>query len=363
VIKRTKVEKADAVVQVSDGKAEITQLSRELDEANRELENLTASLNSSQETIEDFNDREAEHDRTLAEVADNYAHLEASFHVMVKENDALKGQLEATERRSQKLQNQLIRDEQADHQRELETVGGRLSARIAELERELTSKREKCRSMKSKLRGIQKDYSTAFEKQKSSILEAENSTFSEPTEESVLNSAVVQAKAENTEQRRTIASLQDQLARVADSQNSFWQAKIATIQTEHAKQLELERQKWANSSLLSQSLDLRETKAAELAGWEDWGRGLICTFTNGQMCVEPSDRVRFILGEMIATSMTDPVVSDKLTSLRAQKALLTKQSLPPRSPQRRVTEFRQLTIVVLFCVRIQKFSPYGNGPC
>jgi predicted nucleic acid-binding Zn-ribbon protein len=298
----------------------------------------------------------------MSEIADNYSRLEASFHVMVRENNALQNQLEATDQRNQRLQKELIREEEAGHRRDLEEVTAKLTARIAELEHALTSRKEKYRFVKSKFKRIQSDFSTAFERQKSTILEAEQSTLSEPTEASVLNSRVVQAKAENTELRRTIAGLQDQLAQVADSRDAFWRAKVASIQREHAKQLDVQKQKMVNHGLLSQLVDFREANATELAGWEDWGRGLISTFTNGQLCVEPSERVRFILGEMIATSMTDPVVSDKLASLRAQKALLTTQSLPPRSIQKRVTEFRQLTLVVLFCVRIQRCSPYGNGP-
>jgi DNA repair exonuclease SbcCD ATPase subunit len=323
----------------------IKELEGDLQASKQQVTELGRSLELSAETASDLTHQEFEAEATLEE---SYEEFEAEIASLRNENESLKQTLVNRSKQSEVRDNKLLDEERRQHAIEVETVRTRLVRASEKLQNSLKKKAQRNKFLKAKIREIMGSYAAAFAQQKEafSASRKENQQLREvhAMTERRFNKDLSRLNVENQNLQAEIHESQEQFSDSARARDAFWRSKATSLEPVHE-----EKAAAAKPALLQ--VDAKSLE--RMSEWESWARGLYSSISDDDASALNSKDLRFVLSEMIVSSISHRRLVEHLKSLRAQKALLVSNADLDRMAKGTIN-CRTLQIVGMAVTRLKR---------
>ncbi|OHT02075.1 hypothetical protein TRFO_07248 [Tritrichomonas foetus] len=357
----------------------------------KENTNLKKKIEDLQEKIEDSNKRDTLHRQTLNAMNKNYYELENRITELTKQNDNLHHEIEAKAKSGDERVFKALDQERAQHAIEVENIRNRFEVINERQKEQIQKKKERVSILKKKLKEVISSFEDAFKKQKETIrvlreqLDEANERVSskDPSMDvSQLESQLHSAQSENNNLQMKIKQAKDEQSKAMAIRDTFWKAQVALVEQNSQKSFEKEKQKLleniastihceptmesiidtikGNNQILetkdfSKSVVIDTHAQKQLEEWEKWSRSLFTNVNNGEVFAHSAKELRFVLGEMILSSISHHQLVSRLESLRTQKVmLLTNRFEYKISKKKSPPEIRSLLVAAMFVVRLRR---------
>lgn len=376
-----------------------------LKKLNNENKSLKQQLIDAQQQIKDVEKRNTDRSKTLSMITDSYKGLEKFNNELLQKNRDLLSEMEKKSKLADARVFKVLDQERAQHLIEIENLQNKNNASTERFKARLEEKKKKIIALKKKLKEVINTYEDAFKQQKATIIylrkqldsSITNSNNNEIMKEvQQLTSQLKASESERQNLEMKIDQIKDENVKSQAIRDTFWKAQIAIVEQNMQQEVEKERKnvletiasqfnceptltsiinsyyfhdadnenKNKDDSGFPRNCDFKiETQAQkQLNEWEKWGRALFTNMKNGEVFMYNSNDLRFMLSEMIMSSVSQRYLLNRLESLRTQKRILLKMnsysiSISP-SDINCLPNIRSLLILSIGVVRVKKIVNY-----
>jgi DNA repair exonuclease SbcCD ATPase subunit len=323
----------------------IEELERELRVSKQQVTKLSQSLELSAEPVGSLIRQEVEATTVLAK---SYEEFEAEIASLCDENESLRRTLVDRSKQCEARDNRLLDEERRQHGVELNAVRTQLISANEKLQSSLQRKVQRNKMLKAKIREILDSYTAAFAQQKEVVaaLKEENRQLRElhTMTERRFNRHLSRLKVENQDLQCEIDELREKVSDSEKARDAFWKSKVTCLETVHEEK----------TAPAKQALLQVDAKSLEkVAEWESWARGLYSDISHDEACALNAKELRFILSEMVISSISHHRLVAHLKSLRAQKALFVSKAYLDGT-QKTAIDCRTLQIIGIAVTRLKK---------
>lgn len=351
------------------------------------IQELSAHLN-------EYENREMQNNKTMAKLKSDNKELESQMSDLRTKNSNLHDEMDTKMKNADQRIENLLKQENLQHQNEIKNIQQRFNT-MAERQNEVIEKKnQKIKTLKGRLNEVITTYESAFKKQKETIRQLREKTDQcvNKTEEVVaekdeshLQNSIAILESEKGQLEAKVDQLEAQMKEVQANRDTFWKVQIAIVENNMKDKVENEvsntlkkiashakcdptvdaivnvidkREKRDFSQILSKSINNPENRSAmkQLDEWEKWSRQLFANVNHGEVFTHNSKELRFILGEMVLSSISHHQLISRLESLRQQKIIFILGKTCPRTSDDEPPEIRSLLIFASFLVRIKSLS-------
>ena len=351
------------------------------------IQELSASLN-------EYENRENQNNKEMAKIKSDNKELESQMSDLRAKNSDLYEEMEKKMKNADQRIENLLKQENEQHQNELKNIQQRFNMMTERQNEAVEKKNQKIKTLKNRLNEVITSYESAFKKQKETIRQLREKTDQcvNKTEEVVaekdeshLANTVSILESQKGQLEAKVAQLNAQIKEVQSNRDTFWKVQIAMVENSTKETVDREvsnvlkkisshakcdptveaiinalekREKRDFSQILSKSINNPENRSAmkQLDEWEKWSRQLFANVNHGEVFTHNSRELRFILGEMVLSSISHRQLISRLESLRQQKIIFILGKTCPRTSDDEPPEIRSLLIFASFLVRVKRLS-------
>ena len=353
---------------------------------------LKKALNEYKNKVSEAEKRDSSHKQTLSAMKHNYAEVESRCSELSSQNAKLEQEMEEKVKAADARIYKVVDQERAQHAIEIENIQNRFNVLSDRLKERLNNKKQRIQTLKKKLKDVISSYEEAFRKQKSTISilreqleeQAKEANQSEISLElAQMDSQLRATQSEKNNLEMKIKQIQDDHVKAMTIRDTFWKAQIALVEQTAQKNIDNEKQsiitniaskikcnptleditkayekKFNDNSTsdFSKSVSIDTQAQKQLEEWEKWSRSLFTNVSHGEVFGHNSKELRFILGEMVLSSISNHILISRLESLRIQKIYLIsrQEKYVPRPKKKSPPEIRSLLLCSMFLIRIQR---------
>ena len=378
--------------QTLKSQATIEQLQKKTDELQaskkkltQERKKLAEQLLEARKLNEELNERESKHNKTLSTMSANYKDLEEETADLKAKNEELRNEISKRQKASDERLDKILKEERDHHQAEIKSIQQRFDTMVERQNDNLEKKNQRIKAYKKRLNEVISSYENAFKKQKDIIRLLRNKTekcvnktdeIVSSKDETLLENELSVVRSERDALKAKVSQLDSQLSKAQAVRDTFWKSQIAMVENNTKIEVEravnqtlekiaepihceptidciinaFEQRETRDFSVALNSIDTSSLK--QLEEWEKWSRQLFSNINHGEIFSHSSRELRFIIGEMALSSISNHVLISRLESLRQQKIMLltgkicNKTNEPP--------EIRSLLIFVICLIRLRR---------
>jgi hypothetical protein len=338
--------KRESEVQNARATAYIADLESQVNSSEMRLRELTESLEASDVTVQDIATQESGLRCTLAKVAKNYSVLEALYAALKKENEGLKVELAETNEKGRVRTARLLAEQQRERDEEAEELRVKFAAHVTLFEQALKRKRERNMALKVRIKHITDEYVRAFDAEKEVVRalreQYDQEQSSREAAEAAFKGQIGKLHSQNGQLQAQIAGFTNQLVQVENARDRFWKARIEVLEQARSSPV-----KSATENLLQ----LEQRSSELLKEWETWARNTCVSLSRQDLGKTSARELRFLLSEMVLSSVSHRTLLKKLGSLRLQKRLLLR-GIPPRPAVGPGLSMHQILTVTIAATRL-----------
>jgi chromosome segregation ATPase len=308
--------KRECEIQAARSTEYIADLEVQVNSSEMRLRELTESLEASDVTVQDMASHESSVRVTLAEIAQNYSALEEEYAALKRDNEDLKTELTETIEKAHARTTKLLAEERKQRDEEADELQVKFSSQIERFESSLKRKHERNAALKERIAQITDEYVQAFAAEKEVVRvlreKLDQANSAREKSDASLKAQIGRLRAQNNQLQTQISSFSDQLVQIEHARDQFWKAQIVLLEEQHE----------ANSRAQQLVVTEQQRYAELLNEWETWAKNTCVCLSQQELASKTPNDLRFLLSEMILSSISHRTLLTNLRSLRFQKRLL-----------------------------------------
>lgn len=375
-----------------------------LKKLNNENKELKQQLNEANKHIKDIEKRSSTRAKTLTMMTDSYKGLEKYNNELLQKNRELLSEMESKSKQADVRVFKVLDQEREQHAIEIQNLQDKSNSLVERLKARVDEKKKKIIALKKKLKEVIVAYEDAFKQQKSTIAYLRNQLDKSITNSSnneilkevqQLNSQLKASESERQNLEMKIEQIKDENTKSQAIRDTFWKAQLVMVEQNLQAEVEKEKENILETiaaqfnceptlSAILNSYYLRDTDdnnlnesfprdltknskietkvQKQLNEWEKWGRSLFTSLKNGEVFMYNSKDLRFMLSEMVMSSLSQRYLLNRLESLRIQKRFLLKMNSTSQNIEAINVDIeidiRSLLILSIFTIRVKKNLNY-----
>lgn len=380
----------------------ISQQRKKLAETTKRLKKVSAEKTKLDEQVKELatkNSEYAKQEETMSHVVStmksNHKEMEDQLTDLKEKNDRLQEDIDRRMKSADDRIEKLLNEEREQHQDELNNIQTRFMAMIERQKDETEKKNKRVKALKAKLKEVITSYEDAFKQQKETIRILREKTEQCATHTDLLTatkdvshweSQIQMLESENKELKTQIDQLNNQIGKAQSARDSFWKAQLSMVENNTKSEVD-QKLKSALQRISSQlncdptvdaivgaienkpkhrdftlalanSIENQGSRQAmkQLDEWEKWSRQLYSNINHGEVFSHNSKELRFALGEMVLSSISQRLLTARLESLRTQKLIFTLGKTCDQTSQNQPPDIRSLMLLVSFLGRLRKMA-------
>jgi hypothetical protein len=160
--------------------------------------------------------------------------------------------------------------------------------------------------------------------------------------EAALEAHIKVLEAQNADLESKVALFRDQLVQVEEARDHFWKSKVALLEESPPR---------ASIEATKSKVEVDPRTNDLLNEWESWARSLYSNLNQGDVCRANAKELRFLLTEMLLSSIAHRSLLNNLRSLRYQKKLLLR-GVPQRPVLTKDLSIRSVVVIAIAVTRL-----------
>ena len=239
-------EKENSTNIISKLETQLQETTNELKDAEDKITGLNRDVTTANQQIEDLKTHRSDLENKLQLLHENYAEIEQDLLKVRQDNETLRNESIARQKKYDERVNNLLEEERTSHVEDVEQIKRKYETRLAKLQKELETKSAKLSEAKAALKQLISEYDAAFRKQKeaTAALRLQNQTLitrlSEPVSnvskksnrEEALQSEIKGLQAEKQVLLARIEQLTSGIEEAQAARDNYWQSQMALRENE-----------------------------------------------------------------------------------------------------------------------------------